>query len=255
MAGRTVARGDYLFTPAALIGPTNDPGTDRDASAAVTIPMRREALAYIEDRRSGGDLEFHLDIKAYVASLVGKGDDAQWTNAEQILITDHVGNQFCDGNIPESQWVDLLSDLRWKEVRLVEVPVTANTHRYPDALKRWQDARDHFVAGRWEETIQGCNRVTERLAAAKRPRANDDGESHEVDASWLKDFFPDGAKGQTLNKLLTEFRNFLQFGRHEVRHRREGVGDRPRVTKADAEFALMVTREWLRYLSVSQSKR
>lgn len=253
MAGRVVARGDYLSTPAALITPTTE--SDPETSATVSVPMRREALAYIEDRRTGGDLEFHLSIKAYVASLPGEGDGSQWTRAQQIQITDHAGNQFYEGEIPQSRWIELLSNLRWKEVRLVEVPATVNTHRYPDALRRWQDARDHFAAGRWEETIQTCNLVTERLAAAKRPLESGDLESHEVDASWLREFFPNGAKGETLNDLLKEFRGFLQFGRHEVRRRREGETDRPRVSKADAELALMVTREWLRYLSVSQSNR
>lgn len=255
MAGRVVTRGDYLSTPAALIPPASDLNSDGDTRATVTVPMGRESLAYIEDRRTGGDLEFQLNIKAYVASLVGKEDGAQWRNAEQIQVTDHDGNQFYAGEIPQSQWIEILSDLRWKEVRLVEVPVTANTHRYPEALKRWQAARDHFAAGRWEETIQACNRVTERLAAAKRPREQHAQESHEVDASWLQDFFPASAKGEALNKMLKEFRNFLQFGRHEIRRRREGEGDRPRVTKPDAEFALMVTREWLRYLSVSEFNR
>lgn len=256
LEGRTVAEGD-LLQPAWLTLPAVDSTSTgrRGAVGEIKVSLTDHILSYVESRREGEDLSYNLRVAVFVVPVAGSEGEERLGAPEKITLTDQPNNGLGDSSIPQSDWVDDLSRLNWKETVIIELPGTIRSLRYPGAFERWKEARDHYAAGRWEETLQYCHLATEALAAAKMPDSVDDA-SDEVDARYLKEFFPDTGKGEALNTLMKRFRRFLHKGRHQPRSTADHSGEeQSTVTRADAELALGLTQHFIRYMSISKSKR
>lgn len=202
----------------------------------IIVPLINEMIRWIEDHRNG-EPKFFLYVEALLAPVIEK--DEAVLGKPWLQPVEYRNSSSYRDKIPLSEWIKHLKSLGWDETQLIEVPGGLQSQAYPQAGRRFDEAIDHFRRGDWEETLAACRKAIEVLAAVKTP----DGAA-KPDMKRLRAYFEVGKKGDVLDKMLTEFGNFLHLGRHEQ------PMDKPvKITRADALASLTITSAFLRYVS------
>jgi HEPN domain-containing protein len=133
--------------------------------------------------------------------------------------------------IPQSEWLKLLSQLKWSAIEIFEVPMESLS---PDpnlrrAIELLREAQNRFLRGDWPGVLQNCRQAFEAAAA-------DVGQTSDKSSNFqqLLDRVGGGKKSEKLNEVVKSLSGFCQLGRHE---------DLPAVsiTREDARAALRCT--------------
>lgn len=204
----------------------------------IRVPLSRETLEYVEDRREGESLDYELNVDLYVATAI-KDDESSMGVPWTINLAESQHEYSIEGTIPQSRWLELLERTGWEETLLVEIPARRLRHRSPEAMNRYREALNHHRRGNWRKSLAACREVFEALAW----RYTDD-EATEPDMPKLRNYFPDNRKGDTINVTLKELGEFLHLGRH-VQNMEEKID----IEKKDSVLALNITAGVLRYTS------
>lgn len=202
----------------------------------VRVPLSRETLEHVENKREGEDLEYDLSVDLYVARVSTTGETNIGAPWKVVLAQSQHGHSL-EGEFPQSDWLDLLKGLGWEETLLVEIPARRLRHRSPQAMNRYREALNHHRRGNWRKSLAACREVFEALAW----RHTDD-EATEPDMRTLRNYFPDNRKGETINSTLKELAEFLHLGRH-VQNMEANID----IERKDSVLALNITAGVLRY--------
>jgi hypothetical protein len=212
------------------------PGEEH-TTADFHVPLSREAISLIEDRRTG-DVEYAISAYLMVAPVVGEETPVLGIPHGAVVVG-RFGNSFGREKIPRSQWLELLQSMGWDETLLIELPYRLSGRAHPVATSRWEEAMQHYRQGDWEETLAACRKVFEMLAYEKTAEG-----SAQPDMRRLREWFEPSDKGNHLNEMLTAFGKFLHLARHQ-QSPTSGI----RIGKDDAMLALTTTAALLRYLN------
>lgn len=222
-----IAEGDLLRLHFALVAsPVVDPGSGH-LVGELSVPVTREALGFIEERRSG-DVEYSISIYLRIAPI---GDDERIGLPRQVSLELRKSRD----RIPLSTWLSLLRAWGWDETTLIELPRGSTAHTHPVAVTRWEEAVEQYRAGNWEDVLGSCRKCLEALALEKTP-----GHPTKPDMKRLADYFDDPEKSKHLDPMLKELSGFLHLGRHQQVS--------TRITRRDALFALSMTASLLKYI-------
>jgi HEPN domain len=220
-----VIEGPYFKQCHAPAGRSTFPG-----NGSIFIPLTGAVLEAIErDRR--GDLELRISSRVLVAPV------KEIPLGRESLLLLEVGHEttfMLQGTsdfkytIPQSEWLKLLSQLKWSAIEIFEVPMESlssdpNLRRAIDLLR---EAQNRFVRGDWAGVLQNCRQAFE-AAAAEVGRTSDKPSNFEQ----LLDRVGGGKKSEKLSDLVKSLSEFCHLGRHE---------DFPAVciTREDARAAL-----------------
>lgn len=229
-----IARGDLLRVRFPLVRPAVVSGAFVNAS--LEIPLTREGLAAVEERRAG-DVEQRISAYLDVSPVVGESDAPTLGLPTGANLEIRFGS--IRDRIPQSRWLELLRTWGWDETLLIELPFRLAGRAHPVAVQRWEEAVEHYRSGKWDDTLTSCRRVIEMLAAEKTP----DG-APRADLKRLREYFDSSQKGDILNLLLKQLSDFLHLGRHQ-QMLTAGI----RVDREDAMLALSSTAAFLRYVN------
>ena len=239
--GIIVSEGRLLYTKhnriqPALLRPSSS------TLASIIIPLSAAVLKKIEEQRAGGDLVLVVSSRVQVCESIptapGKTQEVLGVPYESHFHTnqhsDHV-----EYKIPQSDWVKALRGLNWSELELIEFPAPTGTASpaLNRAMKRLDDALDHYRRGSWEDSMASCRKAFE--AVIKDATGNDD--LSQAEAAFLA-LVPDPEKARLINDLVKTFAPFLHLGRHELA-RRVPIGPK------DALLALHLTASLLAYFA------
>lgn len=232
-----VADGDLLRVHFALVSPAILAPGQEHAPAEFNVPLSREALSLIEERRAG-DVTYAIDAYLRVAPVI-EGETSTLGVPRGANLIARFGNSFVRDRIPQSQWLELLRNMGWDETLMVELPYKRSGRPHPVALQRWEEAVEHYRSGDWEDTLAACRRVFEMLALEKSPE-----DSVHPDMRRLREWFDPSKKGDHLNEMLKKFADFLHLGRHQ-----QAPISGIKIAREDAMLALSMTAAILRYVS------
>lgn len=231
-----VADGDLLRVHFALVRPAILAPGEEHASAEFNVPLSREALRMIEERRSG-DVEYSIYASLRVAPVI-EGEISTLGVPHGANLLARFGNGLRD-RIPQSQWLELLLSMGWDETLVVELPYSLAGRSHPVALQRWEEAVEHYRLGDWEDTLAACRRVFEMLALEKTPEG-----VVRPDMRRLREWFDPSKKGDHLDDMLKSLADFLHLGRHQ-----HALSSGIKIGRGDAMLALSMTAAVLRYVS------
>ncbi|MDX2252944.1 MAG: HEPN domain-containing protein [Nitrospira sp.] len=225
LQGRIQVEGPYFKQFHAPAGKAIFPGR-----GALYIPLNSSALDEIERHRQG-DLEIRIDsrvLAAPVREVSLGGDTVQILEAAAETTFMHDGVSPVSFIIAQSKWINLLSQMRWSDLEIFEIPMEAfssdeNLKRAMDLLR---EAQKRFSRGDWPGVLQNCRQSFE-AAAANVGQTSDKPTAFQR----LVGRVGGGKKSDKLNDLLKAVSEFCHLGRHE---------DFPAVciTREDARAAL-----------------
>jgi hypothetical protein len=206
-------------------------------SGAIHIELPVNVMNNIEQRRAGGDIDLRLSSRILVSEVSS-------TQAGTTLKPPYE-TEFGDGStsyieyvIHQSEWVKLLRNLGWSELEIIELPSNRLRSIPPlaRALERFEEARQNYRNGDWEETMFNCRKAFEAIVQDVSG-VTGMGKAHQVFVSVLGE----GEKTDKFDKLVMVLGDFQQLGRHE---------NLPRISinRADAELSLFLTGALLSYL-------
>ncbi|PKN67823.1 MAG: hypothetical protein CVU57_01010 [Deltaproteobacteria bacterium HGW-Deltaproteobacteria-15] len=109
-------------------------------------PAQIEAL---EEVRKGEDLFFCFDMKGE-----GYKDDQHWEAWDQLTIP-----------VNRKTWTDVLRQIGYADFLLFEIPVPHSNSpaELKNAIASLEKARDHFLAGSYDDTVANCRKSLESI--------------------------------------------------------------------------------------------
>lgn len=211
-----------------------------ESYAELIVPISASILQNIEARRAGGDVDLRISSHVLICQI-------QEISGARIM-SDPSQSYFDQGNrgyfeyiIPQSDWIKLLASMQWSELELIEIP-SRNLRALPipaRAIKRFEEAQHHYRQGQWSETLASCRMAFEALVKEVTGQ-NDMAQALPA----LKQLLGDNPKTNRLDKLISDFSQFLHLARHE---------QQPPVVigPAEAMLALRVTGSIIAYIGES----
>jgi len=135
---------------ASLVLETSAVATERDASFGVDLT--RAAIEAIENMRMGRDLTFTIAFQGIAMGPSG----LRQVNSQQ----DHVVNK--------GTWVEVLTQLDYKKLMLIEVPIPdpVQSPKLSKALVHLAEAQSAIIDGRYRDAVGRCRDVLESLSVA-----------------------------------------------------------------------------------------
>ncbi|NKE72976.1 hypothetical protein [Candidatus Manganitrophus noduliformans] len=201
----------------------------------ILIPLTPDILYSLEQERSGKDLQFMIYSRVLIAPIesveLNTGEPVYILGAPQETRFSAGGSFPIAHKIPQSEWIKLLSSMKWLAIELFELPMETFSSD-PDlqrAIELLREAQSRFFRGDWPGTLQNCRQAFEAAAG-------DVGQSDSKKDNFqkLSNRLGGGRKSEKLNSLISSVSGFTHLGRHE---------DFPKIdiTREDALMALRCT--------------
>ncbi|MEW6058518.1 MAG: hypothetical protein AB1540_18130 [Bdellovibrionota bacterium] len=183
----------------------------------ISLPLNAELIEAIEKERHGQDIEFLIRSRVLVAPIQSMSMEARQSTfilapPEEIEFVDSRGSSPIRHPIAESEWIKILTQLKWSEIELFEVPMEAFSAdtELQRAIGLVRTAQERFQQGDWDGTLESCYRAFEAASV-------DAGQTQEKKENFKKllDRVGGGEKSERLNTLIKSLNNYCHLGRHE----------------------------------------
>jgi len=177
------------------------------------IPMRGEAIRYIEERRRDQDisLSVNLHYSWQEAIPVPSGEKGQTQLFGGQVRSDTVTVQDCV--IKRSDWLKLLAQMGWQEYEIFEVarqPLLKDQN-LTVALQRLDDAQTALRSGDYPGVLAKCRAAFE--SAAKHESQGDTKKGFE--SLLARAFAEDPTKQKSADDIIKALSAYAHLGRHE----------------------------------------
>lgn len=234
--GRKIAEGKIFRSMHNHIDPAIIPA-NKNTLETLVLELSLMILNYIEEHRDGGDINLIITSRVLVTEVYTVNE----VKTLGVPFETSFGNNltgFFEYSIPQSKWIELLRNMEWSELEIIELPssklraIPAFVH----ALSCFEDARKCYRQGNWEETLANCRKVFESIVKCVG-KTNEMNKAFEV----FRALIDDDTKAKCINGLVMEFNKFLHLGRH-VQHPSIPI------KRTDAQLALQMTGTLLMYL-------
>ncbi len=177
------------------------------------IPMRGEAIRYIEDRRHDQDVSLGVKLECVWQEAIEtpRGDKGQTLLIGGRVYHNTTSVQDC--LIKRSDWLKRLTEMGWQEYELFEVakqPLLDDPN-LTIALKRLDDAQASLRSGDYSGVLTKCRAALE--SAAKYEATGDVKEGFE--RLLARAFKGDDKKREMMNSVIKGISEYAHLGRHE----------------------------------------
>ena len=205
----------------------------------VRVPMSAEAIRFIEEKRSAGDVNL-LGTFAFAHFNLPDGNTRVDLPAEAFAGTGSQTNT-CGISVPHSEWLKVLHSMGWDEVELFELsklPLEQDEN-LAEALSRIRDARDDLRRGDYRGVLANCRAAFESAAKHQQP---------DNVASGFELLFGRAFKNEPLKaKLMNEIAGSLSKYMHTVGRHEQAPPIHP--TRSEAEYLFTTTLSLFSMLS------
>ena len=177
------------------------------------IPMRGEAIRYIEERRRDQDIALSVNLQY------------SWQEAIQVPTNDKEQTRFFGGQvnndttsvqecvIKRSDWLKRLAEMGWQEYEIFEVarqPLLKDQN-LTVALQRLEDAQTALRSGDYPGVLAKCRAAFE--SAAKHESQGDTKKGFE--SLLARAFAEDATKQENIDDIIKALSAYAHLGRHE----------------------------------------
>lgn len=199
----------------------------------ILVPLTADSLSSLEKERNGRDLELNIYSHVLIAPIeaieLTTGEPIYILGAPRETLFSARGYSPVPHKIPQSEWIKLLSSMKWSEIELFELPMETfrSDPGFQRAVELLREAQNRFFRGDWPGTLQNCRQAFEAAAG-------DVGQSDNKKDNFqkLSNRLGGSRKSEKLNTLISSLSGFAHLGRHE---------DVPKID-ITREDALMVLR-------------
>ncbi|MHB8562411.1 MAG: hypothetical protein ACYDDA_00425 [Acidiferrobacteraceae bacterium] len=181
----------------------------------LVIPMRAEAIRYIEEHRRDLDVSLNLNLRYAWQEAVtvsdGKAGNKQTFSGE--VYSDTTSVQGCV--IKRSDWLKRLTEMKWQEYELFEIatqPLLSDKN-LTVALERLREAQTALRNGDYSGVLAKCRAAFESAAQYESPNNTKLGFDKLLTRTFSSD--SNGAKQKRLNGIIEALSEYAHLGRHE----------------------------------------
>jgi hypothetical protein len=234
------------------IGPAYLPGAHRfERSGAgggkpvtLVLPIDFATLRWIEEQRAGrGGVTFYFDWNVLGQHEKGGGGPQTLQN-EQVSLA--IGPTPFPVTLPQEVWVQILHDVRYREVAIVEIPLVED-ERSPlaRAHEHLETARERLYRADDRGVLVACGEALDVLPNAKRVKLTKEYGYEHLVQDLTAPLFDSERKAERLGRVLSGVRQMCLSGKHD-----EATFDgRPiPVDHSDAMLAFLMTSAAISYL-------
>lgn len=202
------------------------------------IPLNIRALAKIEETRSG-DLQCALTLMPLLAIHATELNNA---GVQQFTIGRVEGFAF---TVPWSQWIDLLPQLGYGGLELLEVRYGPGVSAFhlPKSVEEIQNAKKYLRAHDWEKAVSHCRKAIEVILESRPSSLPPQTQFRVKVETFINDHLT--SLGDPEAKLLSEQMRMIWEAASQVVH----PNSAPSTKRADAEFLLRATMALVEYFS------
>lgn len=205
---------------------------DRSWQGKLIVPMRNEAVRYIEEHRRDQDVVLNLNLRYTWQSAVtfSEANTGSKRTVAGEVYSDTISVQGCV--IKRSDWLKRLTEMKWQEYELFEVatqPLLSDKN-LTVALERLREAQTALRNGDYSGVLAKCRAAFESAAQYELPNNTKQG----FDNLLARVFGADTNKPERLNDIIKTLSEYAHFGRHE---RYPTI----RIGREEAEFVFSTT--------------
>jgi len=215
------------------------PGTQ----VTVVLPIELPTLRWIEQQRAGrGGVTFNFDWNVLGQAEVDGGLRALRNEAVSLAI----GGTPLPVKLPQEVWLEILHDVRYREVAIVEIPLIEREGSIlARAHEHLETARQRFYRADDRGVLVACGEALDVLAYARRVKLSKEYGYEHLVQDLVAPIFDSERKGERLGRLLSGLRQACLSGKHD-----EAMADgRPiPVDHNDAMLAFLMTSAAVSYL-------
>ncbi len=233
------------------IGPAYLPGShrfervgSRSAPVAAVLPVDLPTLRWIEEQRGGhGGVTFHFDWNA-----LGQNETKSGTvqPLESEPVTSVRGTAPIPVTLPQEDWLQILHDVRYREVAIVEIPLAED----PDSLlarshEHLDTARQRLYRADDRGVLVACGEALDVLAYARNVKLTKEFGYDMLVQQLLGPIFDSDRKAERLGRVFSGIRQMCLSGKHDE----ASLDTRPiPVDHNDATLAFLMTSAVISYL-------
>ena len=234
------------------IGPAYLPGAhrfDRAGSApgkqvSAILPVDFATLRWIEQQRGGrGGVSFYFDWNV-LGSNETKGGTPQPLQNETVSLA--IGGTPFPVNLPQEAWLQILHDVRYREVAVVEIPLSEDPNNLlARSHEHLETARDRLYRADDRGVLVACGEALDVLANAGRVKLSKEYGYDALIEDLLGPVFESERKAERLGKVLSGVRQMCLSGKHDE----ATLESKPiPVDHNDAMLAFLMTSAAISYL-------
>ena len=145
--------------------------------------------------------------------------------------------------IPHSQWVDFLKELKYKDVKLFEIPILDDSplESLKEITPYLEKATKSFREGNYDDVLTSCRKSIEKFREFYPHECKEDASPECEEKRFknvFKEFLKSNSKTELIDDLIGKIRAFST----------KGVHINSVISRKDAELCLGITLELFRYI-------
>jgi hypothetical protein len=231
------------------IGPAYLPGEHRFERAGsgtskqvmLVLPIDFATLRWIEEQRSGhGGVSFYFDWNV-LGQREGPGEPLR---NEPVSLA--IGGTPFPVNLPQETWLQILHDVRYREVAIVEIPLIQDPQNpLARSHEHLETARERLYRADDRGVLVACGEAMDVLANARRIKLSKEYGYEHLIQDLLAPIFESDRKADRLGKVMSGVRQMCLSGKHDE----ASFEGRPiPVDHNDAVLAFLMTSAAISYL-------
>jgi hypothetical protein len=219
-------------------------GADVGRQVTAVLPIELSTMRWLEQQRAGrGGVTFYFDWYVLGHTDVSTGG-AQPLQNEVVSLA--IGGTPFPVSLPQEVWIDILHDVRYRDVAIVEIPLTADEQNpMVRAHEHLETARERLYRADDRGVLVACGEALDVLPNARRVKLSKEYGYEHLVQELVAPIFDSDRKAERLGRLLTGLRQMCLSGKHD-----EATFDgRPiPVDHQDAMLAFLMTSAAIAYL-------
>ena len=236
----------------APIGPAHLPGAHRfdrpgggvGKQVAPVLPIDFATLRWMEQQRAGhGGVTFYFDWNT-LGSDESKAGVTQPLQNENVTLA--IGPTPFPVNIPQEDWLQILHDVRYRDVAIVEIPIAEDPQSVlARSHEHLETARERLYRADDRGVLVACGEALDVLANARRVKLSKEYGYDSLVQDMLAPIFDSDRKAERLAKVFSGIRQMCLSGKHD-----EATMDNRAipVDHNDATLAFLTTSAAISYL-------
>ena len=236
----------------APVGAAYLPGTHRfdragggsGTQVTAVLPIDLTTLRWLERQRAGrGGVTFYFDWNV-LGQAETRGGAPQPLQSEEVSLA--IGPTPFPVNLPQEVWLQILRDVRYREVEIVEIPLLPEEgNPMARAHEHLETARDRLERADDRGVLVACGEALDVLANARQLKLSKEYGYEHLVQDLVAPIFDSERKAERLGRVLTGLRQMCLSGKHD-----EAPPDgRPiPVDHRDAVLAFLMTSAAISYL-------
>jgi hypothetical protein len=215
--------------------------TEAPTSVYLYLDLRPEDLEVIERLRDGGKPRFEIKLSILLTICLQNPPDSSWMfigpcgqlqsrylTRYTVVVKDLRGNSPIE--VDRDMWLDVLSKLGFKYVRVIEVPaITGEVNEHAKAAIEYLDRAWVLMSANYEEALNAARKALEELKSYARDLGFID-EKGEIDFAKIYGVDTKSSLAEALDDIFRGLWALTNVGSHAGRSRL--------IKRADVEFVI-----------------